>query len=180
MNSCSGPIARFGPAWGTRPISAKGNLVKVRKSSRVILLNERDQICLFLNVRRSDRYWILPGGGVEPGETWEEAAIRELYEETSLTDVVLGPCVWTREKEVVLFGEPTRGVERYFLVRVTGSEVSNANQLNYERAVYAEARWWPVDAIRESGETFYPEGLAGLLAPLIAGDVPARPVALSR
>jgi ADP-ribose pyrophosphatase YjhB (NUDIX family) len=124
--------------------------VKIRRSARVILLNERDEVCLFLHLERDRRYWVLPGGGFDPGETWEAAASRELCEETGLAGVELGPCVWTREKEVVLFGEWTRGVERYFLARVSDVEVSNANQLDYERAVYQEVRWWPVDAIRAS------------------------------
>lgn len=98
--------------------------MKVRKSSRVILLNDQDEVCLFLHLERDRRYWILPGGEVDPGESWEAAAIRELWEETGLRDVVLGPRVWTREKVVMLFGEWTRGVERYFLARVEGAEVS--------------------------------------------------------
>jgi 8-oxo-dGTP pyrophosphatase MutT (NUDIX family) len=154
--------------------------VIIRKSSRVILLNERDEVCLFLHLERDRRYWVMPGGGVEPDESWEAAAIRELGEETGLADIELGPCVWMREKVVMLFGELTRGVERYFLARVADAEVSNANQLDYERAVYTDVRWWPVDAIRASDETFYPEGLADLLAPIVAGDLPNAPVALTR
>ena len=51
-----------------------------RRSARVILADSADRLLLF----ESEGFWFTPGGGVEPGETIEQAATRELWEETGL------------------------------------------------------------------------------------------------
>jgi 8-oxo-dGTP diphosphatase len=51
------------------------------QSAHVIILNRQTQEVL-LHKREDFRVWALPGGGIEPGESWEEAAIRETFEET--------------------------------------------------------------------------------------------------
>src|SRR3954454_18708106 len=59
-----------------------GNDLLVLPSAGVTLFNETGRILL---VQHSDRdIWTLPGGIIEPGESPADAALREVWEETSL------------------------------------------------------------------------------------------------
>ena len=65
-----------------------------RPATRVLLLNRLDQI-LYLKARENSTgkaFWIMPGGGLEPQETFQDAAIQEVEEETGLL-VQLRPCI---------------------------------------------------------------------------------------
>ncbi|MFK4371547.1 8-oxo-dGTP pyrophosphatase MutT (NUDIX family) [Paenibacillus sp. RC82] len=72
---------------GTRPLIMAG--------ACVLLLNNNQ---LLLGLRTDNGLWGLPGGSLEPGESMEEVAVRELAEETglkagslTLLDVFSGP-----------------------------------------------------------------------------------------
>lgn len=53
-----------------------------RYGARAIILNE-DKILLMHRIKNGHEYYVFPGGGVEKGETAEQAVLREVYEETS-------------------------------------------------------------------------------------------------
>lgn len=55
-----------------------------------IVLNDQREVLL---VKRSDvPVWVLPGGGVDAGESFEEAALREIEEETGFRIEIVRKC----------------------------------------------------------------------------------------
>ena len=52
-----------------------------KEFSSMVILDENNEHTVLI-LRRDFRIWALPGGGLETGETPEDAAIREAYEES--------------------------------------------------------------------------------------------------
>ena len=69
------------------------------RGDRAVVFIVRDgSLLLFRRHKLGEDYFAVPGGTVEPGETPEEAAVREMAEETGL-GVTVGDPVMTIENE---------------------------------------------------------------------------------
>ncbi len=78
-----------------------------------IILIEENKLALIERHKQGRHYFAFPGGGIDDGESAEEAAIREAVEE-------LGVTVEIRQKVAeILFN---KGRQIYFLVQRTGGE----------------------------------------------------------
>lgn len=138
-----------------------------RHTARLILFNDSNHLLLFRGgdpARPEAGSWgFTPGGGVARGESAEEAARRELREETGLEVQNVGPVVLHLDIEHDFEGVRYLQKEDYFIVRCTKFEVSDSGWTDGERRVVEEHRWWSVDDLRTTAETVYPVGLAAFL-----------------
>jgi 8-oxo-dGTP pyrophosphatase MutT (NUDIX family) len=160
-------------------IGRSGDAVRVRPGARVLVLDGADRVLLFASVDDDGRrFWYPPGGGSEPGETAEETARRELWEETGLRDVELGAEIWRRRGLASWGGVTYDCRERWFLARVAECRVDTRGFTEQEQRSIAVHRWWTVGELASTADRLVPDNLAELVCGLLHDGPPERPIDL--
>ncbi|MFD5321239.1 GNAT family N-acetyltransferase [Streptomyces sp. NPDC127098] len=151
-----------------------------RPTARVVLLDDDGRLLLRSTRRGDTLVWCATGGAVRPGETHEGAALRGLREETGLTGVTPGPEIWRGRPWFAVIGGVAHEVrQRYYLARVPSHQADTSGFEAWEPADVTGRRWWTVDELAATPDLLRPAGLPKLLADLLAGGPPDRPIAVA-
>ena len=152
---------------------------KTRKSSRAIVLNKANQIFLFQYrfdyLADSDVIWITPGGSLEEGESFEDALKRELLEELGIKfDEKCLEIYYRNPLYTLKSGEIVQSIEKFFLVCVEDETFAYTNWTDSEKKRMLQGKWWCIEEIQQSEETFFTKDIVRILTELSNNKTPCE------
>ena len=144
-----------------------GNSKRVRRAARIIVFDPQRRVLLFrFDVADRPPFWVTAGGECEDGETFEEAARRELLEETGITADPGPEIARTTPAFITVEGEPIQADERYFAVRVETAKIETSGHTELERRVMTQHRWFTASELTDWPEAIFPENLSEIISTL--------------
>ena len=157
------------------PIAPADRPRKTRRGVRVVV-TDGSAVLMFADTDPGvpgSRWWVTPGGGMDPGETEIDTALRELTEETGLhaeADALVGPVM----RRVAAHGysdQICEQTESFYLLLVPRFDLDTSGQTADEQVTIAGHAWLPLDALADVPEPIWPAQLGTLVS---TADDPSR------
>ena len=125
----------------------------LRNGVGIVVLNKKNKVFVAKRIDNPKNYWQMPQGGVDAGENFYNAALRELEEETSIKNVSLvkeiqGFITYILPRHligIIWKGKYKGQKQKWYVVKFNGKD-SEIN-INTKRPEFLEWRWTSLENI---------------------------------
>ena len=132
----------------------------LRKGVGIVLLNNKNKVFVAKRIDNPKNFWQMPQGGIDKGENYYEAALRELKEETSVVSVKLIQEIEEKLTYILpdnLIGIIWRGkfkgqTQKWFVMRFLGNE-SEIN-INTKNPEFLDWKWIDLEDLTKIAVNF--------------------------
>ena len=138
--------------------------LRLRRAARLIVLDPEARALMFrYDVPGRPPFWVTAGGECEPGESFEDAARRELFEETGIVADPGAQIARMTPEFITVEGEPVQADERFFLVRVDEAAIDTSRHTALEQRLMTQHRWFTRAELADWPEAVFPANLSAMI-----------------
>ncbi len=138
--------------------------LRLRRAARLIVIDPEGRVLMFrYDVPGRPPFWVTAGGECEPGESFDDAARRELLEETGII-AEPGPEIARLTPEfITVEGEPVQADERFYLVQVAQARIDTSRHTALEQRLMTQHRWFTPAELADWHEPVFPATITAMI-----------------
>jgi len=138
--------------------------LRLRRAARIIVLDPAGRTLMFrYDVPGRPPFWVTAGGECEQGESFDDAARRELFEETGIIADPGPEIARLTPQFVTVEGEPVQADERFYLIRVAEARIDTSQHTALEQQLMTQHRWFTRAELADWPEAVFPANIIDLI-----------------